>query len=255
MKISVLTLFPQVISAVIDSSITGKAREKGLFELNLVQIRNFAINSYGQVDDACYGGGRGMLMMAEPVFKAWQQARKWHGKDDVHTIFLSPRGACYRQQKAVELAQAENLIFICGHYEGIDQRVIDEIVDEEISIGDYILTGGEIAACVVIDSVLRLVPGVLPDAKAYSRESHMAGLLEYPQYTRPAVWHDKKVPDVLLSGHQAKIEHWQKVRSVLDTMRLRPDMAGEIKLALEEWQDVAEAAKTEKTREKNAAEL
>lgn len=250
MKISVLTLFPDIVRHVLGSSITGKAWEKEIFSINLVQIRDFAVNSYGQVDDACYGGGPGMLMMAEPVYRAWDQARKWHKGEDVRTILLSPRGSVYRQSKALELAQQQNLIFICGHYEGIDQRLIDEIVDEEISLGDYILTGGEIAVCAVLDSVLRLVPGVLPSQEAYSNESHMDGLLEYPQYTRPAEWRGKKVPDVLLSGHKANIEKWQEIQSVAETMRLRPDLNGNIRLSLAQWQEIIAAIKEKETEEK-----
>ena len=250
MKISVLTLFPEIVRHVLGSSITGKAWEKVIFSINLVQIRDFAVNSYGQVDDACYGGGRGMLMMAEPVYRAWEQARIWHEGQDVRTILLSPRGNIYRQSKALELAQQQHLIFICGHYEGIDQRLIDEIVDEEISLGDYILTGGEIAVCAVLDSVLRLVPGVLPSQEAYSKESHMDGLLEYPQYTRPAEWRGKKVPDVLLSGHKANIEKWQEIQSVAETMRLRPDLNGNIRLSLAQWQEVIAVIREKETEEK-----
>ena len=244
MKLTVLTLFPELVEAFIGSSITGRARSAGLFELNTIQIRDFAVNRYGQVDDRCYGGGTGMLMMAEPVCRAWQCAvGDSDDRQGTRTLYLSPRGRVFNQEKARQLAgQYRHLVFLCGHYEGVDQRVLDEIVDEEISIGDYVLTGGELAACVVIDALLRLVPGVLPDEAAYTRESHMSGLLEYPQYTRPAEWHGKKVPDILLSGHQANIDAWQRAKSILETMRRRPDLLKQAHLPAEDWLAAIKAA-------------
>ncbi|MCK9254074.1 MAG: tRNA (guanosine(37)-N1)-methyltransferase TrmD [Clostridiales bacterium] len=239
MHLTVLTLFPDLIEQVINESITGRARAAGLFSLKTIQIRDFAVNRYGKVDDACYGGGTGMLMMAEPVYHAWLAARAETPDLPVRTIHLSPRGKLFSQDMARELAASERpLVLLCGHYEGIDQRVLDEIVDDELSIGDYVLTGGELAACVVIDALLRLVPGVLPAEEAYTRESHMDGLLEYPQYTRPAVWHGQKVPDVLMSGHQAKIERWQSSQAALETLRRRPDLARKRPLDEAEWADV-----------------
>ncbi|MDW7658069.1 MAG: tRNA (guanosine(37)-N1)-methyltransferase TrmD [Bacillota bacterium] len=244
MKLTVLTLFPELIDVVINSSITGRARSAGLFDLSLIQIRDYAVNSYGKVDDYCYGGGTGMLMMAEPIYKAWQAAcpqciedtKTGNAADKTRTIYLSPRGTLFTQDKARSLAaDYSHLIFLCGHYEGVDQRVIDTVVDEELSIGDYVLTGGELAACVVIDAILRLIPGVLPDEAAYTRESHMDGLLEYPQYTRPAEWFDQKVPDVLLSGHQANIEAWQTAQSAIETMLRRPDLLANKPLDEEQW--------------------
>lgn len=250
MRLTVLTLFPELIEQVVGSSITGRARDAGLFELQTVQIRDFAVNRYGKVDDYCFGGGTGMLMMAEPVYQAWLSVRTGILPDgsleasggeagrkasDCRTIHLSPRGTVFNQTHARRLAGYSHLIFICGHYEGIDQRVLDEIVDEELSIGDYVLTGGELAACVVIDALLRLVPGVLPDEAAYTRESHMQDLLEYPQYTRPAVWHGQNVPDVLLSGHQHRIEQWQLMMSRLETLKRRPDLLQRRPLSQSEW--------------------
>lgn len=237
MRISVLTLFPEMIRQSVGSSMTGRALQNGIFELETVQIRDFAVNHYGKVDDCCFGGGTGMLMMAEPVFQAWQFACQ-NPAVKRRTIHLSPRGQVFTQAKAAELTQNDQLILICGHYEGIDQRVLDEIVDEELSIGDYVLTGGELAACVVIDSLLRLVPGVLPNEEAYSRESHMEGLLEYPQYTRPAEWHGQKVPEVLLSGHKARIIQWQRLESLRQTMQRRPDLFARLKLSADEWQEM-----------------
>lgn len=237
MRISVLTLFPEMIRQSVGSSMTGRALQNGIFELDTVQIRDFAVNHYGKVDDYCFGGGTGMLMMAEPVFLAWQSACQSPAVKR-RTIHLSPRGQVFTQAKAAELIQNDQLILICGHYEGIDQRVLDEIVDEEISIGDYVLTGGELAACVVIDTLLRMVPGVLPNEEAYSRESHMEGLLEYPQYTRPAEWHGQKVPEVLLSGHKARIIQWQRLESLRQTMQRRPDLFARLKLSADEWQEM-----------------
>lgn len=234
MHISVLTLFPEIIRHTVASSITGRALDKQLFSLETIQIRDFAVNRYGQVDDACYGGGTGMLMMAEPIWQAWQQALKTPA-DKRKTIYLSPRGCVFNQQKAAELASLDHLILLCGHYEGVDQRVIDQIVDEELSIGDYILTGGELAACVVIDALLRLVPGVLPNDEAYRLESHMDGLLEHPQYTRPAMWRGQSVPDVLLSGHQAKIDDWKRLQSWRQTLQHRPDLMQKADLNEDDW--------------------
>lgn len=257
MKMTVLTLFPELIEAVISSSVTGRARSAGLFDLRTIQIRDFAVNRYGQVDDACYGGGTGMLLMAEPVYQAWQAAcalspgqgesgndspAKEQGQNRTRTIYLSPRGTLFTQREAIRLsADYDHLIFLCGHYEGIDQRVIDTVVDEELSIGDYVLTGGELAACVVIDTILRLIPGVLPAEEAYTRESHMNGLLEYPQYTRPSDWRGHKVPDILLSGHQANIEAWQSAQSILETIGRRPDLMTSQVCDEQQWLQVIRA--------------
>ena len=250
MHLSVLTLFPELIEQVVGSSITGRARAAGIYELETVQIRDYAVNRYGKVDDYCFGGGTGMLMMAEPVYQAWLAAHsRVKQEQSCRTIFLSPRGRVFKQAQAIELAQYDHLILICGHYEGIDQRVLDEIVDEELSIGDYVLTGGELAACVVMDALLRHVPGVLPDEAAYTQESHMAGLLEHPQYTRPAIWRGKSVPDVLLSGHQRKIEQWQLRQSQLETLRKRPDLLARHMMSRETWQEIIEVLEEEQIAE------
>jgi tRNA (guanine37-N1)-methyltransferase len=236
MRISVLTLFPEIIQANLSSSIIGRALQEGLFELEVIQIREFSVNSYGKVDDYCYGGGTGMLLMAEPVWQAWQTACRFSGGR--RTIYLSPKGQVFNQAKAAELIQYDHLILVCGHYEGIDQRVLDRIVDEEISLGDYVLTGGELAACVVADALLRLVPGVLPNEEAYGRESHAEGLLEYPQYTRPSCWQGQSVPEVLLSGHQSKIDEWQHLESLRLTLMNRPDLFNRQKLDAATWRSL-----------------
>lgn len=255
MNISVLTLFPDVIETVLESSILGRARRSGAYELEIIQIRDFAINDYGKVDDACYGGGTGMLMMAEPIYRAWEAAFKNHEKNTdlepdqvsrTRTIYLSPRGSRFDQADARRFAVSyDHLIFICGHYEGIDQRVIDEIVDEEYSIGDYVLTGGELPACVMIDAILRHVEGVLPK-EAYMDESHMNGLLEYPQYTRPPIWRNRTVPDVLLSGHQGNIENWRYIQALKDTLDRRPDLL-KTPLDTRTWESLIQAVLAEKT--------
>ena len=232
MRFSVLSLFPEQVENFLKTSMIGRAMEKKIIELESVQIRDFAENRYGQVDDTLFGGGMGMLMMCEPIYRAWKSIEK---KEKSHTVFFSPKGTVFTQQKAIDLSKKEHLIFICGHYEGVDQRVLDEIVDEEISLGDYVLTGGEIAACTIIDSVSRMVEGVLPDKRAYEEESHMTGLLEAPQYTRPEIWRDRAVPPVLLTGHHENIRKWRKNMALRDTMRLRPDLFEKINCTEEEW--------------------
>ena len=199
MRFDILTLFPEMIDAVLGDSIIGRARAKGLIEINCVQIRDFANNKHRQVDDYPYGGGTGMVMQAQPIYDAYNSICE--GLDyKPYTIYLSPQGKTFRQGMAKRLSKKSHIILLCGHYEGVDQRVLDEIVDSEISMGDFVLTGGEIAAMAVVDATARLVPGVLKGEESYSEESHYNGLLEYPQYTRPEVWNGKKVPDILLSG-------------------------------------------------------
>lgn len=232
MHFTLLSLFPEQVRNFLSESITGRALEKQLFTLETVQIRSFVTNRYGKVDDTLFGGGTGMLMQCEPIYNAWRATKK---SETAHTIFLSPKGKVFNQAKALELAKHEELILICGHYEGVDQRVIDEIVDEEISIGDYVLTGGEIAACVVIDAIARLLPGVLPDSSAYEEESHMAGVLEAPQYTRPEIWHERRVPKILLSGHHEKIRQWRRLAGLYDTWQKRPDLFEALQLSEEDW--------------------
>lgn len=236
MRFSVLTLFPDQITDHLGKSITGKAIEKSIIEVQAKDIRDHAINDYGKVDDTLYGGGTGMLMQCDPVYDSWKDLCA-EGKKP-YTVYVSPKGSVLNQNKVIELSRKEHLCIICGHYEGIDSRVIDEICDEEISIGDYVLTGGELAACVIIDSVSRMIEGVLPNQEAYSNESHMGGVLEAPQYTKPEVWHDKKVPDVLLSGDLKKIQDHNRIMSYIETMEKRPDMFDKLEITEEDWQKI-----------------
>lgn len=225
MDIHVLTLFPEMVNSILGTSIVGRAVSSGLLNIKTKDIRDNALKAYAKVDDAVFGGGTGMLMMCGPIYDSYMDVINSMPEDaNPHTIYMSPKGNVFDQAKAAELSRKENIIFICGHYEGIDQRVIDEIVDEELSIGDYVLTGGELPACVVIDAVSRLVPGVLPDEEAYMDESHMDNTLEHPQYTRPAKWKNRKVPDVLLSGHHKKIKEYNRIQSLYETMVRRPDL-------------------------------
>lgn len=225
MDITVLTLFPEIIENALSVSITGRAIDKGILSLKTKNIRDNAMKAYAKVDDTLYGGGTGMLMMCEPVYRSFQQIKEGfpEGKK-IHTVYMSPKGKVLNQDKCFELAKKDNLVILCGHYEGCDQRVIDEIVDEEISIGDYVLTGGELPACVLIDSVSRLLPGVLSNTQAYEEESHIDGLLEHPQYTKPSVWMNREVPDVLLSGHHMKIREYNYMESLYETLKKRPDL-------------------------------
>ncbi len=219
MKFDVLTLFPEMFEP-LKKSIIGKAIEKQILELNLINIRDFSKDKHKKVDDTPYGGGAGMVMMPEVVYDAYSSVSN---KEQAKVIYLSPQGKILNQKKVEELSKESHLILICGHYEGIDQRVLDEIVDEEISIGDYVLTGGEIPAMVLIDSVSRYVGGVLKQ-ESIKEESHASGLLEYPQYTRPEIFHGKKVPEVLLSGHHENIKKWRKEQSLQITKQKRPDL-------------------------------
>ena len=223
MRIDILTLFPDTVGDMMNESILGRAQERGYIRIEAHQIRDYTANKQNQVDDYPYGGGRGALMQADPLYRCWCHVCDEAGAP-LHTIFLSPCGHVFRQEDAKRLSQMENIVLVCGHYEGIDQRFIDECVDEEISIGDFVLTGGEIPAMAVADSVCRLVPGVLPDKECFEDESHWDGLLEYPQYSRPAVWHGREVPPILLSGDHAKVARWRRKQAILRTRARRPDM-------------------------------
>lgn len=227
---SVLTLFPEQIEGFLNQSIIGRAIEKGIISLKTINIRDFAVNDYGKVDDTMYGGGTGMLMQCDPVYDAYKTI-----ENKPYTIYMSPKGTVLNQKKVIELSKHKDICIICGHYEGIDSRVIDEICDEELSIGDYVLTGGEAASIIVIDSISRMVEGVLPNEEAFTNESHMAGTLEAPQYTKPSVWHDKKVPEVLMSGDKAKIDDYNHIMSLYETWQKRPDMLEKLNISEEDW--------------------
>ena len=224
MTYHVLTLFPQMIEDAVNHSILGRAIKSGLIKVNCVNIRDFAVNKYGQVDDSPYGGGAGMVMMAPPIYDAYLYVLS-QTKHPSPVIYLSPQGKVLTQSKAKEMATEAEMILLCGHYEGLDERIIEEIVTDEISIGDYVLTGGEPAALVLMDAVSRLVPGVLGKAASHQDESFADGpLLEYPHYTRPPVFRGRKVPEVLLSGHHGQIEAWRREQAVIRTKAKRPDL-------------------------------
>jgi len=227
MIFNVLTLFPEMINEAVNHSILGRGIRSGLISVNCVNIRDFAINKHGQVDDAPYGGGAGMVMMAPPIFDAYEYVLNRIRTNIVShppVIYLSPQGRTLTQKIAEEIAAMPEIILLCGHYEGVDERIIEEIVTDEISIGDYILTGGEPAALVLMDAVSRLVPGVLGKAESHKDESFSEGLLEYPHYTRPPEFRGRAVPDVLLSGHHGQIEAWRRERAVERTQAKRPDL-------------------------------
>lgn len=221
MTIDIMTLFPDMIDAVMQESIIGRAQARGLVSIRAVNIREYALDKHHKADDAPYGGGCGQIMLAEPLYLCHQDLCK---KEKIHTVFLSAQGRPFTQQKAKELLEKKHLILVCGHYEGVDQRFIDACVDEEISIGDFVLTGGELPAMAVADAVCRMVPGVLREEAAFQEESHWDGLLEHPQYTRPEVWRGRAVPEVLLSGHHAKIAAWKREMCLRRTKAARPDL-------------------------------
>ncbi len=225
-----MTLFPDSMLDVLADSILGRAQERGYIRIEAHQIRDYTANKQCQVDDYPYGGGRGAIMQADPLYRGWEVVCDEAGAP-VHTVYMSPCGHTFTQADAIRLSKLENLVLVCGHYEGIDQRFIDECVDEEISLGDFVLTGGEIAAMAVTDAVCRMVPGVLADAECFQDESHYAGLLEYPQYSRPAVWHGREVPPILLSGDHAKVAQWRRKQALHRTRARRPDMYEKLDLS------------------------
>lgn len=233
MNFHILTLFPDMLRAVLGESIVGRAIRAGHISADVVNIRDYAFNKHQSVDDYPYGGGAGMLMQAEPVYEAYRSVADKLGRKP-RVIYLSPQGETFSQDMAQELAAEDNLIFLCGHYEGIDERVLEEIVTDYVSIGDYVLTGGELPALVMIDSISRLVPGVLHNNASAEFESFQDNLLEYPHYSRPEIWHDKQVPPVLLSGHHANIEAWRRRQSVIRTWERRPDLLEKAELTDEE---------------------
>ena len=228
MKFDILTLFPEMFES-LNTSILGRAREKNIIDVNLINIRDFSEDKHKKVDDTPYGGGAGMVMRPDVVYSAYSSVKKKNSK----VIYMSPQGKVLNQKKVQELSKEEHLIILCGHYEGIDQRVLDKIVDEEISIGDYVLTGGEIPAMVLVDTISRYVEGVLSEDST-SEESFSNGFLEYPQYTRPEVFMDEKVPDVLISGHHENIDKWRREQSLKNTFKKRPELLDNIELTEKE---------------------
>lgn len=222
MIIDILTLFPEMCEAVLNTSVIGRAREKGLVIFECHQIRDYTKNRQKQVDDAPYGGGEGMLMTAQPIFDCFKAVEKLRGTKP-RFIYMTPAGKTLTQQRVKELSEYENIAVLCGRYEGVDQRVIDSLVDEEISIGDYVVTGGELPALILADAVSRMLPGVLSTREGFMEESHFNSLLEYPQYTKPAVWNNMEVPEVLISGHHANIEKWRREQSLRLTRERRPE--------------------------------
>ena len=225
MRFDIMTLFPDFVTAVLGESIIGRAQKAGAIEVNTYNIRDYSKDKHRRVDDTPYGGGRGMLMMAPPIYDCYADIlAKSPDAEKRRVVYMSPRGKVFNQEKAKELAALDQLIILCGHYEGVDSRIIEEIVDEEISIGDFVLTGGELPACIVTDAVARLVDGVLAAPECYENESLSSGLVEYPQYTRPFEFHGRCVPEVLISGHHANIEKWRREAALTETARLRPDL-------------------------------
>ena len=232
----VLTLFPEMIQQTLSHSIMGRAQKEGHISVEAINIRDYTLNKQKHVDDYPYGGGAGMVMQAQPIYDAYQSiAEKAKG---ARVVYMTPQGRPFTQRIAEELSKEENLVFLCGHYEGIDERIIEEIVTDEISLGDFVLTGGELAAITIIDAVSRLVPGVLGKEDSFADESFSDGLLEYPQYTRPPVFHGKEVPEILLSGHHANIAKWRREQSLIRTVKKRPDLLKTAELTAKERQFV-----------------
>jgi tRNA (guanine37-N1)-methyltransferase len=235
MRIDIITLFPEMCEAVLGESIIGRARKAGAVDIRCRQLRDFAFDKHKRVDDSTYGGGMGMLMMAEPIALCYESICEELGEKP-HFIYMSPKGKTLTQSKLKQLSEHENICILCGHYEGVDQRVLDMYVDEEISIGDYVLTGGELPALVLTDSLARLQKGVLSDDECFELESHYDGLLEYPQYTKPQVWRGVGIPDVLISGHHENIRKWRREQSIVETAEKRPDMLRDAELSESERQ-------------------
>ena len=237
MNFHVLTLFPEMIQQGMNTSIIGRAITGGYLSVEAINIRDYAFNNHQKVDDYPYGGGAGMLMQAEPVYLAYQSIEEKIGYRP-RVVYLTPQGSVFNQTMAKDFAKEKDLVFLCGHYEGIDERVLEEVVTDLVSIGDYVLTGGELPAMVMMDSISRMVPGVLSNQESGETESFAGNLLEYPQYSRPEEWHGKKVPPVLLSGHHANIEAWRREQSILRTAKNRPDLLKKADLTNKEWNQV-----------------
>jgi len=252
MRIDIMTLFPDSMNAVLSESILGRAAAKDIIEINSIQIRDFTENKQGQVDDYPYGGGWGCVMMAQPLKSCLDFIRDCAGERKTRIIYMSPQGTKFDQTKARQLKDDyDHLVLVCGHYEGIDERFIEECVDEEISVGDFVLTGGEIPAMAVTDCVCRMIPGVLSDEECFTGESHWDGLLEYPQFTRPEVWEGKSVPDILRSGHHANIKKWRRKQSIIRTKKRRPDMYEKLVFTEKSDKKLLAEIETEEVQERN----
>ena len=243
MRIDIMTLFTGMCETVLSESIIGRARKAGKVEICVTDIRKFAGNKHNKVDDMPYGGGMGMIMSAAPIYNCYKSLYG-EGEPKPRLIYMSPKGKTLTQERIKELSKLDRIVILCGHYEGIDQRVIDEIVDEEISVGDYVLTGGELPALMITDAVCRMLPGVLSDDICFEEESHFSGLLEYPQYTRPSEWQGREVPEVLLSGNHAAIENWRRTQALLETKKRRSDMFSKLDLDDKDKKLLSEAEKS-----------
>lgn len=248
MNFHVLTLFPDMIRDGMNTSIIGRAIAGGFLDIQAVNIRDYAFNKHQKVDDYPYGGGAGMLMQAEPVYLAYQSVEEKIGYRP-RVVFLTPQGKVFNQEMAKDFAMEKDLVFLCGHYEGIDERVLEEIVTDYVSIGNYVLTGGELPAMVMMDSISRMVPGVLTNKESGETESFSGNLLEYPQYSRPEIWHGKQVPPVLLSGHHANVDTWRREQSVYRTAKWRPDLLKKADLTNKEWNQIRQWRKEWKAAE------
>ena len=232
MNIDIATLFPEMLENYLSQSIVGRARAKDIFTVKCHDIRAYTKDKHRRVDDTPYSEQKGMLMQCDPIFNCFEAVTE--GRERPHVIYMSPQGKTLTQQRCRELAAMDNIFILCGHYEGVDERIIETLVDEEISIGDYVLTGGELPALVLVDSVVRMLEGTLSQPDCYEDESHYNGLLEYPQYTRPEIWHDKKVPEILLSGHHANIQKWRHEQALIATAKKRPELLEKLELSAED---------------------
>ena len=245
MRVDVLTIFPEVVRCGVDYSILKRAQEKGTISVFVHNIRDFTEDKHRTTDEPPYGGGAGMVMKPEPIFKAAEHVKAEYWTEQTRVILLSPQGELFTQQRAVELSACPHIVLICGHYEGVDERVREHLVTDELSIGDYVLTGGELPALVVLDAVVRLVPGVLGGEQSALEESFAEGLLEYPQYTRPVDFRGWKVPEVLLSGHHAEIAKWRRIQSLKRTLERRPDLLEEARLTEEDRKAIEQLKESE----------
>ena len=250
MRFHIMTLFPDMVLNGLNTSIIGRAVEKGILKIEAWNIRDYAFNKHNSVDDYPYGGGAGMLMQAEPVYQTYTAICEKIGNSEEkkpRVVYLSPQGKPFNQQMAEEFVKEEELVLLCGHYEGIDERVLEEIVTDYVSAGDYVLTGGELPAMMMVDAISRLIPGVLHNDVSAEFESFQDNLLEYPQYSRPEIWHDKQVPPILLSGHHANVEKWRREQSVIRTAKWRPDLLKHALLTEDEWKIAREISDKKKT--------